>query len=112
VNGKYKFSHFVHDLGLRCCTVVVLFGLGLTFSLLIPLLAPIMLLIFVVAYYLDKYNLIFVYPIEFDSQINNRETLVRYSLLGVIIFQLLMLVFLFKLLPSIIGMIFAGILAV
>jgi len=67
VNGKYKFSHFVHDLGLRCITAVTLFGFGLILSLLMPLLAPVMLLLFIVAYYFDKYNLIFVYPIEFDS---------------------------------------------
>jgi hypothetical protein len=67
VNGKYKFSHFAHDLGLRCCMAVTLFGFGLTFSLLIPLLSPIMLVLALIVYYIDKYNLIFVYPIEFDS---------------------------------------------
>lgn len=46
---------------------VTLFGFGLTFSLLIPLLSPIMLMLSLVVYYIDKYNLIFVYPIEFDS---------------------------------------------
>jgi hypothetical protein len=34
----------------------------------------------------DKYNLIYVYPIEFDSQITNRETLVRFSILGILSF--------------------------
>jgi hypothetical protein len=86
VNGKYKFSHFLHDLGLRCCFVVVLWCLGITYSLLIPIITPIMTLIFVLMYFLDKYNLSFVYPIEFDSQITNRETLVKYSLFGIIVF--------------------------
>lgn len=45
-----------------------------------------MVLIFVLLYFLDKYNLSFVYPIEFDSQITNRETLVKYSLFGIIVF--------------------------
>jgi hypothetical protein len=49
-----------------------------------PLLSPVMLALFVTVYQLDKYNLIFVYPIEFDSQVINRETLVKYSILAVI----------------------------
>lgn len=73
---------------------VTLFGFGLTFSLLIPLLCPIMLILTLVVYYIDKYNLIFVYPIEFDSQLTNRETLVRFSILSIIFFQLLMIAYL------------------
>jgi hypothetical protein len=65
---------------------VVLFSFGLAFSVLTPLLTPIMLLLFIIAYYLDKYNLIFVYPIEFDSQVTNREALAKFSILGVIYF--------------------------
>lgn len=91
VNGKYKFSHFLHDLSLRCITVVLLFAYGLVLSLVMPLLSPVMLALFVMVYLLDKYNLIFVYPIEFDSQIINRETLVKYSILAVVGFQMLML---------------------
>ena len=87
INGKYKFLHFVHDLGLRCSTAVVLFTFGLTYCLVIPLVAPLMCVVFIFGFYLDKYNLIFVYPIEFDSQVNNRECLVRFSLLGILTFQ-------------------------
>lgn len=86
VFGKFKFTHFVHDLGLRCCTVSVLFIYGLTFAVLMPLMAPAMLILFVFIYCLDKYNLIFLYPIEFDSYITNRETLVKCSIFGVICF--------------------------
>lgn len=53
-----------------------------------------MVLIFLILHFLDKYNISFVYPIEFDSQITNRETLVKYSLLGVISFQVVMVVYL------------------
>jgi Calcium-dependent channel, 7TM region, putative phosphate len=76
----------VHDLGLRCSTAVVLFSFGLAFSVLTPLLTPVMFVLFLLAYYLDKYNLIFVYPIEFDSQVTNREALVKFSVLGIIYF--------------------------
>lgn len=91
VFGKFKFTHFVHDLGLRCCTVSVLFSFGLLISALVPLIAPCMLLLFTFIYAVDKYNLIFVYPIEFDSQITNRETLVKSSVLAVLTFQAVML---------------------
>jgi hypothetical protein len=99
VNGKYKFSHFQHDLGLRCCLAVVIFCLGLTYSLLIPIISPIMVFIFLFLHFLDKYNISFVYPIEFDSQMTNRETLVKYSLVGVIFFQVVMLVYLIQGMP-------------
>lgn len=92
VNGKYKFSHFQHDLGLRCCFAVVLWCFGIIYSLLVPIIAPIMMLIFLILHFLDKYNLSFVYPIEFDSQITNRETLVKYSLFGIVCFQAVMLI--------------------
>ena len=64
----------------------VLFGFGITFSILIPVISYFMLLLFGLAYYIDKYNLIFVYPIDFDSQITNRETLVRFSILTIIFY--------------------------
>jgi len=50
------------------------------------MIAPIIMLIFLFLHFIDKYNLSFVYPIEFDSQITNRETLVKYSLVGVVAF--------------------------
>lgn len=53
-----------------------------------------MVLIFLFLHVLDKYNISFVYPIEFDSQMTNRETLVKYSLVGIISFQVVMLVYL------------------
>lgn len=53
-----------------------------------------MVLIFLLIHFLDKYNISFVYPVEFDSQMTNRETLVKYSLVGIISFQVVMLVYL------------------
>jgi len=73
-------------LGLRCCLAVVMWCCGIIYSLLVPMIAPIIMLIFLFLHFIDKYNLSFVYPIEFDSQITNRETLVKYSLVGVVAF--------------------------
>jgi hypothetical protein len=58
-----------------------------------------MVFIFLFLHFLDKYNISFVYPIEFDSQMTNRETLVKYSLVGVIFFQVVMLVYLIQGMP-------------
>lgn len=67
-----------------------------------------MLVLFIIAYYLDKYNLIFVYPIEFDSQVTNREALAKFSILGVIYFQALMLLYLSANAPVQFTLVFAG----
>jgi len=67
VNGKNKFSHFVYDMGLRNALAVTLFGLGLVFSLVVPLVCFVMSFIFFLGYLIDKFNLIFVYPLDFDS---------------------------------------------
>ena len=42
---------------------------------------------------MDKYNLIFVYPIDFDSKMVQRKVTVVYSIVGVILFQTLITVF-------------------
>ena len=72
VNGKYKFTHFLFDMGLRNAFVTTIFCLGLVFSLVDPMICGVVLAIFILAYSFDKFNLIFVYPLGFDSQITNR----------------------------------------
>ena len=92
VNGKNKFSHFVYDMGLRNALAVTLFSIGLVFSLVVPLLCFVMTFIFFLGYCIDKFNLIFVYPLDFDSQITNRKCLIQYAVSCVIAFQTLMLI--------------------
>ena len=92
VNGKNKFSHFVYDMGLRNALAVTLFGIGLVFSLVVPLVCFVMSFIVFLGYCIDKFNLIFVYPLDFDSQITNRKCLIQYAVSCVIAFQTLMLI--------------------
>ena len=67
VHGKHKFSHYLHDIGLRHTLVASLAAVSLTFSIAVPLLCPLMALVFLAGYASDKYNLIFVYPLDFES---------------------------------------------
>ena len=91
VNGKNKFEHFLYDLGLRYALAAAVFAVGLVFSVAVPLVCPVVALLFGILYTLDKYNLVFVYPLDFDSQIANRKALILHSLAAVLLFQILML---------------------
>jgi len=37
---------------------------------------------------MDKYNLMYIYPLDFESQVLSRKTLVKNSFYAIIIFQL------------------------
>ena len=66
-HNKNKFKHYLYDLGLRNVLAVTLFTIGLCCSVLIPLAMPLCAILFFITYAMDKYNLFFVYPIDFDS---------------------------------------------
>lgn len=36
---------------------------------------------------MDKYNLIYVYPINFDSKITNRRAFIVYSIVAIVLFE-------------------------
>ena len=74
--GRNKFKHYLYDLGLRNVMAVTMFTVGLTCSVLVPLTMPLCALLFFLCYAIDKYNLFFVYPIDFESQVINRKTLI------------------------------------
>lgn len=91
LHGKNKLTHYLYDLGLRHSLAASFFAMGLTLSLAVPLICPLMGFVFVLTYFRDKYNLIFVYPLEFESQMPNRRALIRIPIIGVILFQVLMI---------------------
>jgi len=86
VPGKNKFKHFLHDLGLRNAIALTIFTLSLVASVLIPLIVLPVALLFWIAYALDKYNLLFVYPLDFESNMVNRKTLVSQTFASIILF--------------------------
>jgi hypothetical protein len=59
----------------------------LSFSTTIPLIVPFGCLFFYIKYFVDKYNLLFVYPVEFESQGNIGNIVIRFVLLGIFFFQ-------------------------
>lgn len=59
----------------------------LCFSTTIPLIAPFGCLFFFIKYFVDKYNLLFVYPVEFESHGNIGFVVIKFVLLGIFFFQ-------------------------
>ena len=86
LTGRNKFKHFLYDLGLRNVLAVTMFTLGLSCSVLVPLAMPFCALLFYVTYAIDKYNLFFVYPIDFESQLMNRKILIKCTLCAIMMF--------------------------
>jgi len=67
-----------------------MFTFGLVFGITIPNLAVVAILGLVVQYFIDKYNLMYIYPLEFESQAVSRKALIKNSFYAVIIFQVSM----------------------
>ena len=87
VTGRNKFKHYLYDLGLRNVIAVSMFTLGLCSAVLVPLALPICAGLFYFAYAIDKYNLFFVYPIDFESQEMNRKVLIKCTICAILLFQ-------------------------
>lgn len=86
LTGRNKFKHYLYDLGLRNVIAVSMFTLGLCCSVIVPLALPFCAILFYLAYLIDKYNLIFVYPIDFESQLMNRKILIKGTLAAILLF--------------------------
>lgn len=87
LTGRTKFKHYLYDLGLRNVLAVTMFTLGLCCAVVVPLATPLCAVFFALAYGIDKYNLFFVYPIDFESQMMNRKVLVKSTLCAILMFQ-------------------------
>lgn len=70
---------------------VSFFTFGLCFCVMYPFILVLVLLLFICQFYVDKYNLMYIYPLEFESQTLSRKTLVKNSFYAVILFQLCMI---------------------
>ena len=87
-NGKTKFEHWFNDLSFKSSIAVAIFTFGLFFCLIYPHLTLLVLVLLSVQFYIDKYNLMYIYPLDFESQVLSRKTLVKNSFYAIIIFQL------------------------
>lgn len=84
--GRNKFKHYLYDLGLRNVLAVTMFTLGLVCSVLVPLVMPVCAVLFYLTYAMDKFNLFFVYPIDFESQLMNRKILIKCFVSAILLF--------------------------
>ncbi len=75
------------DYGFNYSFSITVFVLTLCFSTTIPLIAPFGCLFFYIKYFVDKYNLLFVYPVEFESHGNIGYIVLRFVLLGIFFYQ-------------------------
>lgn len=75
------------DYGFNYSFSITVFVLTLCFSTTIPLIAPFGCLFFYIKYFVDKYNLLFVYPVEFESHGNIGFIVIKFLLLGVFFYQ-------------------------
>jgi hypothetical protein len=75
------------DYGYNYSFSITVFMLILCFSTSIPLITPFGALFFYIKYYIDKYNLLFLYPAEFESHGNVTEMIIKFELIGIFFFQ-------------------------
>jgi hypothetical protein len=75
------------DYGYNYSFSITVFFLIICFSTTIPLITPFGALFFFIKYYIDKYNLLFLYPAEFESHGNVTEMIIKFELIGIFFFQ-------------------------
>ena len=89
-NHKSTFDQWFYDLSYKTSVAVALFTFGLCTSIILPF-APIMIASLIsIQFYIDKYNLMYIYPLEFESQLISRKSLVKNSFFAIILFQVIM----------------------
>lgn len=77
---------YAFDLGYHHSYSIVVFTMGLIFSTVEPLISLIAFCFFFGKYYIDKYNLSFVYNREFEGGGDIKSKVMPYIFLGVIFF--------------------------
>jgi hypothetical protein len=63
--------------------------MSLLFSTAMPIVTVFAALFFFFRYYIEKYNLVFVYQQDYESRGNLRVSLIWFQIIGVILFQLM-----------------------
>ena len=85
-NHKTRFDHWYNDLSFKSSIVVSIFCFGLFMCLIYPHLPVLIILGLCIQLYIDKYNLMYIYPLEFESQVVSRRSLVKNSFFSIILF--------------------------
>jgi Calcium-dependent channel, 7TM region, putative phosphate len=58
------------------------------FSISVPIILPFGALFFLIKYLIDKYNIVCVYPLEFESHGYLRQTVCVFMIISIWIFQM------------------------
>ena len=65
--GKTKFEHWFYDLSFKSSLAIAFFTFGLCLCLVYPHISVLVLVLFLYQYHAEKYNLMYRYPLEFES---------------------------------------------
>lgn len=86
-----EFKQWFFDLGYSVAYSVAMFAMVLIFSTSVPLILPFGTLFFGIKYLVDKYNLVYVYPMEFDYHGSiARKSIITYLVFAIFLYQLVM----------------------
>jgi hypothetical protein len=94
IKGVEFKDTFPFDLGYWLAFSSTIGMLSLIFSTAMPLLSLFAMIFFATRYFIEKYNILFVYRQDFDSKGNNLKAIVTYQIIGIIAYQLLNFAFL------------------
>lgn len=90
-NGKTKFEHWYYDLSFKSSLAITFMTFGLFFSLVFPQISLIQMVFFIYQFFIDKYNLMYLYPLDFESKTISRKILVKNSFFAIVLFQVFMI---------------------
>lgn len=82
-------DEYAFDIGYHHAYSTAIFTLGLSFCTIVPLISFFGFTFFFLKYYIDKYNLTFVYNKEFEAGGAIKSKVIPYILAGIFIFQIL-----------------------
>ena len=87
LSGYNKFKQFLYGLGLRAALAVTIWTLGMCCALFIPLALPLCSLLFLLTYMIEKYNLLYIYPIDFESKKEIRKVFILSTCIAILLAQ-------------------------
>lgn len=83
---KSFIDDYAFDLGYHHSYSIVIFTIGLIFCAIVPLISIFALFFFAFKYYVDKYNLTFVYNKEFEGSGVIKKNVLPFTIFSIYIF--------------------------
>ena len=94
IQGLEFRDEYPFDLGYWLAFTSTIGLMSLIFSTVMPILTLFSFIFFATRYYIEKYNVIFVYMQDFDSKGTMLQVIVPYGIIGVLFYQILNFAFL------------------